>query len=98
MRKENAVADKREARKGSITAMLIAVLSRENVPSDDKIVAMVKESHRGTKFSRAHLAWYKTKFRSGLLTGMDKRSHVIKQAARPKAAEKRAERKPKKKA
>ena len=60
----------RGPRKGSITAFVIAILSRATVASDDAIVGEVRAKHRGSKFKKSHLAWYKSKFRVGGLTGM----------------------------
>ncbi len=75
---------KKEPRKGSITATVISILSRDKVPGDMSIVSEVKKRHKGTKFSKAHLAWYKSKYRVGGLTGMVGKRHVIEQKQAPK--------------
>jgi len=72
------------ARKGSITALMIGLLGLANVPSDDELIRRAKEAKKGSKFGKSQLAWYKSKFRSGQLTGMDKKAHVINQKQAPK--------------
>lgn len=85
-------------RKGSIAATVQGLLSRENVPSDEAIINEVKAKHRGTKFKATHLAWYKTKFKAGQLTGQENRRHVINQKQRPKGRKAKTKPAPKKKA
>ncbi len=80
-------------RKGSITATVIGILSRAFVPSDDAIVGEVKGKHKGSKFKKSHLAWYKSKFRVGGLTGMGGKRQSIAQKQAPKKTKKARPRK-----
>ena len=73
-------------RKGSITASVIGILSRATVGSDDAIVGEVRAKHKGSKFKKSHLAWYKSKFRVGALTGMGGKRQSIAQKQVPKKA------------
>lgn len=81
-----ATKKERVARKGSITALMIGLLSLVNVPSDEELIRRAKEAKKGSKFGKAQLAWYKSKFRTGQLTGMDRKTHAINQKQAPKKA------------
>ncbi len=67
--------------KGKITvsAVVAAILLGERVPSDDRIIATVREKTGNKKFSRKTLAWYKTKVRQGKLPVQNGQKHVIDQ-------------------
>ena len=85
-----------KAKRPTIGAKVTALLSRETVPADAAIIAEVRENFKGTKFDEKHLAWYKSRFRQGLLTGMKEGTHVINQPAKAKKAKvAKAARKPK---
>lgn len=81
--------DKKAPRKGSITETVLHLLGLTVVPSDEAIIARVKAAHKGTKFNEKHLAWYKSQYRQGKLTGQSAGRHVINQKAEPKKHEPR---------
>jgi hypothetical protein len=76
-------------RKGSIMATVIGILGATSVPGDEAIIAKVRTTHKGTKFDEKHLAWYKSQFRQGKLTGQGKGPHAIAQKPEPKKQEPR---------
>ena len=81
--------EKKAPRKGSIAETVQHLLSLAAVPADDAIIARVKAAHKGTKFDEKHLAWYKSQFRQGKLTGQAAGRHTIAQKAEPKKHEPR---------
>ena len=69
---------KKEARV-TASSVLIPILSRANVPTNDEIIETVREETGSSKFDAKQLAWYMWKFRQGKLKGMDGKLHVINQ-------------------
>jgi len=73
----------KETKKARVTAssVLIPILSRASVPTDDEIIATIKAATGSGLFDPKQLAWYKWKFRQGKLKGMDGKLHAINQGA-----------------
>jgi len=95
---------KKTGKKVSIASVVKGILGAAKVPADAAIVTAVKKRFPKSAFKQSHLAWYKSKFRQGALSGMNGKTHVIKQADKPKAkkapkakAKKKAKAKAKKK-
>lgn len=64
--------------KVTAAAAVSHILLGERVPTDDKIIAMVRRRSGNKNFGRRDLAWYKTKARQGKLSGQTE-PHVIDQ-------------------
>lgn len=83
--KETTMAKKKEGTKKSkrtgptAASVLIRLLGREHVPSDEAIIKEVKEETGSAKFDERQLAWYKWKYKAGALKGMDGKAHTIAQ-------------------
>lgn len=83
--KETTMAKKKEGKKESkrtgptAAAILVRLLGREHVPSDEAIIKEVKEETGSAKFDGRQLAWYKWKYKAGALKGMDGKAHTIAQ-------------------
>jgi len=58
---------------------MIEILSREQVPPDQKILSEMNQRFPDKKFGGAILSWYKKRFKLGQLEGMDGKPHKISQ-------------------
>jgi len=77
---EEMAAKKEEKKKGTISTLMLEILTAKSVPNDEAIIAKVKKAFPDSAFDKKHLAWYKSQVRQGKLKGQDGKAHDIKQA------------------
>ena len=70
-----------KAKRVTAASVLIPILSRAAVPTNDEIIETVRAATGSDLFDAKQLAWYMWKFRRGNLKGMDGKLHAISQKA-----------------
>lgn len=59
------MATKEKQKRVTAASVVRAILGSSRVPTDEKIIEMVKQKTGSRKFDKSHLSWYKTQWKAG---------------------------------